>query len=586
MSTATEAHPRTRISLWVRGDINAFFGLGTNVLLNVIVLTGLCVFVLHFSPGHIVYSAILPALGIEMIIGNLYYAFLAYRLARRENRNTVAAMPYGPSVPHMFLVTAVIMLPTLVTTHDPVLAWEAGLAWAFIVGIVVLIGVFIGPLIQKMTPTAALLGAEAGIAITFIAMLPAAEMWQAPYIALVGFGIILIGWFANVRLPGNLPIGLVAVMVATAVGWIGLESGDLSRSVLHMSAIHGSFSLFGLHLPEFSNVPRLLHGLHAISPLLATAIPLGVFNFTEGINNTESAAAAGDRYNLRRILAADGVAAVVGAGLGSPFPPAIYVGHPGWKESGGRIGYSLLTGLFIGFICMSGLVSFFLAIIPIQALVPVLLYIAMVIGAQATQAVPRAHAAGVIVAFVPNLAQWAQGLVSNALTAAGVTIGGTGAGHVSLATLASNGVVYDGLLRLGGGAVLAGLMLGAITVFIIDREFMKAAIYCGVGALLALVGLIHSSTIACTANGCNFSGTWDVAVGYAAMGLIALFCARVLRIQPQPHSMTEIYLPGLTDVQGATEASSAATAVALAQQPGAPDDEAPEVPAAATRRDP
>lgn len=540
---------RARIPLWVRGDLNAFFGLGTNVLLNVIVLTGLCVFVLHFSPEHVIYGAILPALGIEMVIGNLYYAFLAYRLARRENRATVAAMPYGPSVPHMFLVTAVIMLPTLVATHNPILAWEAGLAWAFIVGIVVLIGVFIGPALQKMTPTAALLGAEAGIAITFIAMLPAAEMWEAPYVALIAFAIILVGWFANVRLPGNLPVGLVAVLMATAIGWIAIGGGALTRSDLHMTPLAGSLDLFGLHLPVW-NVPHLFSGLHAISPLLATAIPLGVFNFTEGINNTESAAAAGDRYDLRKILAADGIAAVVGAGLGSPFPPAIYVGHPGWKASGGRIGYSLLTGIFIAFVCLTGLVQLFLAVIPIQALVPVLLYIAMVIGAQATQAVPRAHAAGVIIAFVPNIAQWAQGLVSNALTAAHVTIGGSGAGHVGLQALSSNGVEYSGLLRLGGGAVLAGLMLGAITVFIIDREFMKAAIYSTIGALLALVGLIHSVTIACGSHGCNFSGTWEVAVGYAGIALVALFCAKVLKVEPSPHTMEEQYLPGLIIDEG------------------------------------
>lgn len=544
MAEAT-AGQRVRIPLWVTGDMNAFFGLGINVLLNVIVLTGLCIFVLHFSPGVIVYGSILPALGVEMVIGNLYYAFLAYRLARRENRATVAAMPYGPSVPHMFLVTAVIMLPTLIATHSPVLAWEAGLAWAFIVGIVVLIGVFIGPAVQRITPRAALLGAEAGIAITFIAMLPAAEMWQAPYVAMTAFAIILIGWFANIRLPANLPIGLVAVLLATAVGWIALEGGAATRAELHMAAFSGSLAVFGLHLPVPGNVPHLFNGLHAISPLLATAIPLGVFNVTEGMNNTESAAAAGDRYNLRHILAADGIAAVVGAGLGSPFPPAIYVGHPGWKQSGGRIGYSLITGIFIGFVCLSGLVSFFLAVFPIQALVPVLLYIAMIIGAQATQAVPRAHAAGVIVAFVPNLAQWAQGLISSALSAANVTIGGTGPGHVSLAALSANGVVYDGLLRLGGGAVLAGLTLGAITVLVIDREFTKAAIYSGVGALLALVGLIHAPSIACTQNGCNFSETWDVAVAYAAMSLAFLVCSRVLGIVPRPHTMEEQYLPGL-----------------------------------------
>ena len=86
-------------------------------------------------------------------------------------------------------------------------------------------------------------------------------------------------------------------------------------------------------IPTFQ-LDLLLNGLDDISPLLATAIPLGIYNFTEAMSNVESAAAAGDDYNLRSVLLADGTGAIVGAGLGSPFPPAVYVGQPGWKAAG------------------------------------------------------------------------------------------------------------------------------------------------------------------------------------------------------------------------------------------------------------
>src|SRR4029453_14935321 len=88
--------------LWVPGDWNAFFGLFTNVLLNVIVLTGLALGVVHL-PADVVFGGALPARGIALPIGNLYYAWLAWRLARAEGRSNVTAMPYGPSVPHMFI---------------------------------------------------------------------------------------------------------------------------------------------------------------------------------------------------------------------------------------------------------------------------------------------------------------------------------------------------------------------------------------------------------------------------------------------------------------------------------------------------
>jgi AGZA family xanthine/uracil permease-like MFS transporter len=97
----------------------------------------------------------------------------------------------------------------------------------------------------------------------------------------------------------------------------------------------------------------------------------------------ESAAVGGDSYNLRAVLAADGVGAIVGALLGSPFPPAVYIGHPGWKAMGGRIGYSLATGIAMAIVCFLGLTALLLSIIPLVAIVPILLFIGLVIGAQA-----------------------------------------------------------------------------------------------------------------------------------------------------------------------------------------------------------
>ena len=147
MEQSTTFKPR----LWVPGDWNAFFGLGTNVLLNVLVLSGLALFVVGLD-NNTVYGRILPALAIALPLGNLFYAFLAYRLAKAEGRDTVTAMPYGPSVPHYFFVTFVIMLPIVLRGGTPLEAWAAGLAWAFIVGVIILLGAFVGPTIRRSTP--------------------------------------------------------------------------------------------------------------------------------------------------------------------------------------------------------------------------------------------------------------------------------------------------------------------------------------------------------------------------------------------------------------------------------------------------
>src|SRR6476469_6590854 len=162
MSTEITDHPAPVIPWWTRGDTNAFFGLGFNILVNVLTLTGLMIGVVSV-PAADVLGTILPALGVALILGNLYYTFLARRLARKENRTDVTALPYGPSVPHMFIVVFVIMLPIFRATGDPMRAWEAGLAWAFVIAVIVLIGAFIGPFIRKITPRAAMLGTLAGI---------------------------------------------------------------------------------------------------------------------------------------------------------------------------------------------------------------------------------------------------------------------------------------------------------------------------------------------------------------------------------------------------------------------------------------
>jgi len=496
-------------AFWVPGDWNGFFGLFTNVLLNVIVLTGLCLGVVHI-PGSIVFGRVLPALGIALPLGNLFYAYLAYKLAQKSGRTDVTAMPYGPSVPHMFLVVFVIMLPTYLKTHNPIAAWDAGLAWAFIIGVIVTLGAFIGPTVRKYTPRAAMLGALAGISIAFISMRPAFQFFLVPWLGFFSFGVILISWMSRVRLPYGIPGGLVAVVIGTIVAWLGEFMGF--DNIVDPTAVTAAFSAFGLHLPVPSG--HFLTGLAGIGPLLVTAIPLGIYNFTEGMNNVESASAAGDSYDLRKILLADGIGAMIGSVLGSPFPPAVYIGHPGWKAVGGRIGYSLATGVVIALVCFLGVTALLLAIVPLVAILPILLYIGLVIGAQAFEATPPRHAPAVILALLPNIANWCQSQIDGALGAAG-----TSAQAVGLDKLAGNGVIYRGMELFGGGATLAGLILGAIAAFIIDRQFEKAAIYAGIGAVLAYFGFINGTQLA-------VGNSAPIALGYLVLGATCLVLGR------------------------------------------------------------
>jgi AGZA family xanthine/uracil permease-like MFS transporter len=501
--------------LWTPGDWNAFFGFGTNILVNLLVLTGLLQFVLKM-PSDIVFGRILPALGLMMFLSTGYYAWLAYSAAKKTGRSDVCALPSGISVPHMFVVTFVIMLPIAASTGDPVKGWEAGLVWVFFQSFILMLGGFVAPFVRKVTPRAALLGTLAGVSIAFISMRPAMEIFLTPAIGIVCLAIILVSWFGGVRYPRGIPAGLVAVAFGVVVAWaaaaIGLDVGGMSVSKL--SSAFANFG-FSVPLPAFDHV---FSGFQFLGVILVTAIPFGIYDLVEAMDNVESAEAAGDHFPTTRVLTADGVVSLIGCLLGNPFINAVYIGHPGWKAMGGRIGYSAATGIMVLVLCWFGIISVLLAIVPIVAISPILLYIGMLIGAQAFQTTPTKHAPAIVLALTPHLAAWAKTLVDGSLTAAG-----TSAAQVGLDKLGNVGVLYHGLELMGGGAILTGLVLGAIGVFIIERQFTQAAAFAMAGAVLTYFGLMHGESIGV---GSGLGVTPPIVFGYALTALFLYACSR------------------------------------------------------------
>ncbi len=497
--------------LWTPGDWNALFGFGTNILVNLLVLTGLLRFVLKL-PDELVFGRILPATGLMLLLSTCYYAWLAYRLAQKTGRDDVCALPSGVSVPHMFVVVFVIMLPIANSTGDPVKGWEAGLAWVFIQGFLLMIGGYIAPLIRKITPRAALLGTLAGVSVAFISMRPAMEMYMTPVIGVTCFAIVLVSWFGNVRYFKGIPAGLIAIAVGSLIAWgsvaIGKPYGGMSGEALSQAISDFGFSL---PIPAFNHT---FSGFEFLGVILVTAIPFGIYDLVEAMDNVESAAVAGDEFPTNRVLTADGVISTIGCLMGNPFNLAVYIGHPGWKSMGGRIGYSAATGLVVAILAWFGIISLMMALIPVVAIAPILLYIGMLIGAQAFQETPKRHAPAIVLALTPHVAAWGKVQIDSSLGAAG-----TNAAEVGLDKLGQVGVLYEGLSVLGGGAIIGGLVLGAIGVFVIDRKFYKAAAFSLAGAVLTFFGFMHGEAI-------GLGESPGVAIGYAAVALWLVGCAR------------------------------------------------------------
>src|SRR5436190_5139975 len=512
--------------IWVPGDWNAFFGFGTNILVNLLTLTALLRFVLKM-PDDLVFGRILPATGLMLCLSTFYYAWLAYRLAKQTGRTDVCALPSGVSVPHMFIVTFVIMLPIALKTGDPIKGWEAGLTWVFIQSFVLMIGGFVGPLIRRITPRAALLGTLAGVSVTFISMKPALEMFMTPVIGITCFAVILLSWFGGVKYRG-MPAGLVAIAVGTVIAW-GSNAFGFNFGGMSLKGLTDSVSNFGFHIP-LPVVGHVFSGFEFLGILLVTAIPFGIYDLVEAIDNVESAAVAGDNFPTTRVLTADGVVSLIGCMMGNPFINAVYIGHPGWIAMGDRIGYSAATGLMVILLSWFGIISVLLALVPVVAISPILLYIGMLIGAQAFQTTPVKHAPAIVLALTPHLAAWAKlqidTMLGSTITAA-QAVGGLAADKVdavksaAISALPQQGVLYHGLEVMGGGSILAGLVLGAIGVFVIERDFLKASAFALAGAVMTYFGFMHGEAVGI---GGGLGVTPGVALAYLVMagGLYAL----------------------------------------------------------------
>jgi AGZA family xanthine/uracil permease-like MFS transporter len=337
-------------------------------------------------------------------------------------------------------------------------------------------------------------------------------MYMTPVIGVVCFAIIVLSWFGGVRYFRGIPAGLIAIAVGTLIAWgstaLGLNYGGLTLDKLTQSVASFGFSV---PVPAFGHV---FSGFEFLGVILVTAIPFGIYDLVEAMDNVESAAVAGDSFPTTRVLTADGVISLIGCCMGNPFINAVYIGHPGWKSMGGRIGYSAATGIAVILLCWFGIIAVFSSLIPVVAISPILLYIGMLIGSQAFQETPKKHAPAIILALMPHIAAWGKLQIDNVLGAAG-----TSAAQVGLDKLAQTGVLYHGLSVLGGGAILGGLMLGAIGVFVIERAFFKASAFALASAVLTFFGFMHGEAI-------GIGQTPTVAFAYLAMAGILVGCAK------------------------------------------------------------
>jgi adenine/guanine/hypoxanthine permease len=470
-------------------DTDAFFALFQNNLANFVVIA---VSMLGMGfPAEIVFGKVIPGAAIAVLVGNLYYAYSANRLAQKEGRTDVTALSYGISTPVMFIFLFGVLLPAKELTNDPELAWKIGLAACLISGLIEVLVSFSGNWVRNHLPRAAMLGALAGVALTFIAGEMLFKTFELPVVGLLVLAIIIIGIVGKVSMPFKIPSSLFAIIIGTVLAY--------ALSQANTAQINEGLTHFGFYpiLPTFGAFEGMSYLFGPLIALFAVVLPITIYNAIETMNNVEAMAATGDSYDVRECQAVDGVGTMIGAFFGGAFPTTVYIASVGSKWMGAGRGYSILNSVVYILAAMFGLIAAMSAIIPVAVIAPILVFVGISMVATTFQSNHVKYFPAIAIAMLPYLANYIMTRFNNA---AGDVVAG----------------VSTGIVPLGQGAMFTGIILGAIAVYVIDRDFKKAAIFSFVGAIFSFVGLIHAPSLA-------FGAANDFALGYVIMGIFFIY---------------------------------------------------------------
>jgi AGZA family xanthine/uracil permease-like MFS transporter len=489
-----DSHRQPEGYRWAQpGDINAFFGLMLDniagLLLMVLLLKG------FEFPVDFAVSAMVPGTALGVMVGDLAFFLIAFRLARQTGRSDVTAMPLGLDTPSTFGIVLFVLGPSFLQGQQMGLdetaaayrTWHIGIWCIVLSGLLKLtLSPFTG-WVRRVVPRAGLLGSLAAIALVLISFLPLMEILGHPLPGMLALVIVLTTLIARIPLPGRTPGTLGALVVAGMVFYL-------------LCAIPGT----GYHFPAPMTVQLFptqwleawqFGWLDAFDDALAylpIAAPFAIATVVGGIDCTESAAAAGDEYDTRTVIAVEGFATLIAGCSGGVIQTTPYIGHPAYKAMGGRAAYTLGTALVVGSAGLVGYFAWLNAYIPAPAVLPILVFVGLEITAQSFLATPRRHYAAVALACLPALAFLAMNIPGRifgdpALLEAGM----------NPATLQDERLVHDmkTLGMLSSGFILTSLLWAWTLAAAIDRRLALAAKVMLLAAVLTLFGIIHSPLV-------------------------------------------------------------------------------------------
>ncbi|CAF0754359.1 unnamed protein product [Adineta steineri] len=444
----------------------------------------------------IVYGKIAPGVALSMVWGNFYYVYMARKLAYKEKRDDICAMPYGINTPGAFAFVFGIIFPVY---HKCIrennnnsnkrlcqeLAWYIALGSNLITGIVILLLCLFGEFIRRNIPGVALLSSLCAVGFTYLALSQYLSIAASPIVSFLPFVIVMVGYFSGIKV-GPFPIAVIALAIGTGLGW--------ATSLNKAEDVHNASFIIKAYAPVFP-IKAIFSHMNQIGPYLSTTIPTAISIAIGTIQCVESAKRAGDFYPTRESMFADGIGTIIASLFGSFLGMTTYIGHPAYKKMGARQAYSIINCLIYVPLCFFGIIALFLRTIAVVAVNPVIIFIGLFICAETLAITPQRHYPAFLLGIMPVIADWARTTIINGVVSAYSKLNISNVDFTQNITSQINDFSYRGLENFAGGSLLQCIFITAIMMYMIDRKFIQAAIWSLIAGLLSFVGLIHATTV-------------------------------------------------------------------------------------------
>ncbi|GBG32605.1 Hypothetical Protein FCC1311_088302 [Hondaea fermentalgiana] len=430
---------------------------------------------------EIIYKRIIPGFGFSCFCGGLFYALQCIRVSTLRGEQATA-MPYGINTPGSFAVLFSVISGTviqyssgcsaLVTTgtseeltqfaacweNAADQGWRAGIVTNFVVGLISVALSAFARWLLKVTPPPALLTSLSGIAIAYLGLTQLANTYAEPITGFLPLFLIFFLYFGDVDVP-YVPKAVIVVGVGIIIGWADsvLTPDDVKTAV-------DSVEWYGMETGF-----RALGDWTSVKDYIGTVFPVAIAAAAGTLMNVYSAKLAGDTYNVEVTMISDGIGTIIAAFFGCPFSTSVYIGHPAYKLMGAGSFYSSFTGFVLLLLSVSGLFALIDAIVPLQAVAPIIFFVGMMICAEAVSSAAPRQVPAIFFGLFFSISDWT--------TQNGFAYGTT--------------TQFFGYVGMAKGTLLNALISTSLAIFIIDRNYIPAFIWCIIAAFLSAFGIIH-----------------------------------------------------------------------------------------------